>query len=144
MTEPPSLIWQGSLNKTVLYSSKLLPTLPSFLTRSKTRLNNSEFCKLCENLQFLSSSGEYAELAVVFKYEEHIVLELAVTHTVSYTYRNWQFRYQLIPWVSNIQSEVHTVYNQFCTLTATAERSLSPLDRAVSSEGFYMFKQPAC
>jgi hypothetical protein len=65
-----------------------LPTLPSFLTSSKTRLNNSEFSKLCENLQFPRSFGEYAELAVLSKYEEHTVLELAVMHTVSYTYRN--------------------------------------------------------
>ncbi len=69
--------------KGVLYSSKLVPTLPSFLTSSKTRLNNTEFCKLCENSQFLRSSGEYAELAVLSKYGEHTVLELTVMHTVS-------------------------------------------------------------
>ena len=74
----PSLIWQGSF---ILVRTGA--NTPQFFDQFKTKLNNTEFCKLCENLQFLRSSGEYAELVVLSKYGEHTVLELTVVHTVS-------------------------------------------------------------
>ena len=45
----------------------------------------TDACRLYENSQILTSSGDCAELAVLsnWKYEEHTVLELTVVHTVS-------------------------------------------------------------
>lgn len=59
-----------------------MQTLPSFLTSSKTALNNTVFCKLYEHSQFLTISGQYAELVVLSKYGDHAVLELTVLQTV--------------------------------------------------------------
>ena len=54
----PCLAVRASYMAREIYTqSKLVPTLPSFLTSSKTRLNSTDFCKMYEDLQFSAVLG---------------------------------------------------------------------------------------